>query len=490
MMKALKAFILQSINVVLFTLSIITKKEMLFLIVLFISLNVYSTSYSEFDDIKSYENCIESYSFYSINDVPTDIKLDGGDTDFINENRPVGSLVSILTSNDTDPGDTLTFTLVSGLGDSDNGSFYIERHNKLMLNTVPDYETKSSYSIRIRVDDGHNGTYEEAFTISVVDITNEQTDVANGIKVWDFNNSNDYNISDNDKLKVDQGVAQLISVSEFQVNDAVNDWQMHPRSAVLNNGDIIIVWQSNDKNHTTNLGGQANDDSDSHIAAKIINPDGSVVLPEFQVNDEVEGWQDYPDVTILQNGQIFISWYSKDLNHSTNSVGQTNDNDEEHIAAKIYNPDGSVVVSEFQVNDEIELREYFPSASVLNNGQIFITWASGDTLHTTNAVGQDNDGSIRHISAKILNSDGTTAVSEFQINDEVEDLQTHPRGVVLNNGKIFVVWASKDYIHTTNAVGQTNDNDHYHIAAKIYNSDGSVSVSEFQINDNIYYMGD
>ncbi len=419
------------------------------------------------------------------NNVPTDIKLDGGDTDFINENRPVGSLVSILSSNDTDPGDTLTFSLVSGVGDTDNSSFYIERHNKLMLNIVPDFETKNAYSIRLRVDDGNGGVYEEAFSISVIDIITETTDASQGIRVWDFNDHNDYDISDIDKLKVDQGVAQLISVSEFQVNDAVNNWQAHSASALLNNGNIVIVWQSNDNNHTTNATGQTNDNDQSHIAAKIIDPRGEVVIPEFQVNDEIESWQDYPDVTILQNGQIFISWYTKDINHTTNSVGQANDNDEEHIAAKIYNPDGSVAVSEFQVNDEIELREYFPNASVLNNGQVFITWASSDTLHATNAVGQDNDGSIRHIAAKILNSNGTTAVSEFQINDEVEDLQTHPKAVIMNDGRIFIVWASKDHNHTTNAIGQANDDDHYHIAAKIYNPDGTTSVPEFQINDEI-----
>ncbi len=477
-------------DMILLILSFFLKKEYIVFISILLSFHAFSNTNKI--SVKDFSLNVEINALIPQppNNIPSDIKLDGGDTDAVNENRPVGSLVSILTSNDTDPGDTLNFSLVSGIGDSDNSSFYIERHNKLMLNTVPDFETKNSYSIRLKVDDGHGGTYEEAFIISVVDIVNEQTDISHGIRVWDYGNTSDYTISDADKLKVDNGVAQLISVSEFQVNDAVNDWQAHQTSALLNNGDIIIVWQSNDDNHSTNVTGQTNDNSESHIAAKVINPDGSVVVSEFQVNDEIESWQDYPDVTILDNGQIFISWYTKDLNHNTNEPGQTNDNDEEHVAAKIYNTDWTVAKAEFQVNDEIELREYFPNATVLNNGQIFITWASGDTLHTTNAVGQDNDGSIRHIAAKILNTDGSTAISEIQINDEVEELQTHPKAVVLDDGRIFITWASKDINHSTNAVGQTNDNDHYHIAAKIINPDGTVNISEFQVNDEVESIQD
>ena len=472
-------------------LAFITKKRLLFLFGIFISFIAYGFINSNIvNNSNVIKKTLSSLSLMSPNNVPTDIKLDGGDTDYINENRLVGSLVSILTSDDNDPGDTLIFTLVAGSGDADNGSFYIERRNKLMLNTVPDFETKNSYSIRLRVDDSNGGIYEEAFVIHVVDIAVEQTDISQGIQVWDYNDQNDYVIPDPDKVKVDKGVAQLISVSEFQVNDAVNNWQMHSRSALMNNGKIIIVWQSNDDNHTTNASGQTNDNSGSHIAAKIIDQYGKVVKPEFQVNDEIESWQDYPDVTILQNGQIFISWYTKDLNHNTNAPGQTNDNDEEHIAAKIYNQDGTVAVPEFQVNDEIELREYFPNASVLSNGQIFITWASGDTLHFTNAPGQANDNNIRHIAAKILNTDGTTAIGEFQINDEVENIQTHPRAILLDNGKIFITWASKDENQSTNAPGQTNDNDHYHIAAKIVNPDGTFAVSEFQVNDEVESIQD
>ena len=64
-------------------------------------------------------------------------------------------------------GNEPTYTLVSGAGDVDNASFTIEG-DWLKTNEVFDYDAKSSYSIRVRVDDGDGGTYEEVFTITVL----------------------------------------------------------------------------------------------------------------------------------------------------------------------------------------------------------------------------------------------------------------------------------------------------------------------------------
>ena len=60
--------------------------------------------------------------------------------------------------------------MVDGEGDTDNGSFEIEGLN-LNTGAVLDFETQSSYTIRIQADDGEaNGTFAQAFTITVTDI--------------------------------------------------------------------------------------------------------------------------------------------------------------------------------------------------------------------------------------------------------------------------------------------------------------------------------
>ncbi len=94
-----------------------------------------------------------------------------------------------LSTTDGDAGDTHTYTLVTGGGDDDNGSFTING-NQLITNVVLDYETKNSLSIRIKTDDGNGGTYEEQFTITVAYCNSAPT--ANSQSV---STSEDYSVS-------------------------------------------------------------------------------------------------------------------------------------------------------------------------------------------------------------------------------------------------------------------------------------------------------
>jgi mRNA-degrading endonuclease HigB of HigAB toxin-antitoxin module/uncharacterized protein YbjQ (UPF0145 family) len=110
----------------------------------------------------------------NVNDAPTDIALS---STTVAENAGVNAVVGTLSSTDEDSGDSATYTLVSGTGDTDNGSFNISG-TSLRLTSSADYETKSSYSIRVRVTDGSSATYEESFTISITNVNEAPTDIA------------------------------------------------------------------------------------------------------------------------------------------------------------------------------------------------------------------------------------------------------------------------------------------------------------------------
>jgi hypothetical protein len=84
------------------------------------------------------------------------------------ENRPVGTTVGTLTATDGNAGDMHSFLFVSGSGGTDNGSFTIIG-NTLQTAASFDYETKSSYSIRVRATDLGTNTFEKQFTITVTD---------------------------------------------------------------------------------------------------------------------------------------------------------------------------------------------------------------------------------------------------------------------------------------------------------------------------------
>ncbi|WP_286746315.1 Ig-like domain-containing protein [Roseivirga sp. UBA1976] len=103
---------------------------------------------------------------YTTNFAPTNITLSATS---IQENNAVGATIGTLTSTDADAGDSHSYTLVSGTGDTDNAAFTISG-NTLKTNVVFDFETKASYSIRVKADDGFNGTFEKVLTITV---TNE-----------------------------------------------------------------------------------------------------------------------------------------------------------------------------------------------------------------------------------------------------------------------------------------------------------------------------
>ncbi len=85
------------------------------------------------------------------------------------ENAGANAVVGTLSATDADAVDTATFTLVSGIGSTDNAAFNISG-SSLRANASFDFETKSSFSIRVRVTDSVGATFEEQLTISVTNV--------------------------------------------------------------------------------------------------------------------------------------------------------------------------------------------------------------------------------------------------------------------------------------------------------------------------------
>ena len=143
----------------------------------------------------------EVSQLYYGNTPPTDVSLSNSTID---ENSIIGTEVGTFTSIDIDNGDTHTYTLVSGTGDTDNSSFTISG-DKLLSSEVFDFETKSSYSIRVQTDDGKGGTFSKSFDVSINDL-NEYIIPnylpENGLVAWyPFNgNANDENGNENDGI--------------------------------------------------------------------------------------------------------------------------------------------------------------------------------------------------------------------------------------------------------------------------------------------------
>ncbi|WP_197496149.1 IPT/TIG domain-containing protein, partial [Maribacter hydrothermalis] len=98
----------------------------------------------------------------------------------IEENNEVNDVVGSLTATDADVSDSHTFQLIAGAGDTDNASFSISGAN-LVASEIFDFETKSTYSIRILTTDEDGNTYEGTLTITITDEVDEDAD-SDGIK--------------------------------------------------------------------------------------------------------------------------------------------------------------------------------------------------------------------------------------------------------------------------------------------------------------------
>jgi hypothetical protein len=104
-----------------------------------------------------------SSAAHAENVAPTDISLSSSS---IEENNAANATVGTLTATDEDAGDTHTFSLVSGDGDTDNASFTIAG-DELKLSPVADYESKTNYSVRVQADDGNGGTFAKALSVTI-----------------------------------------------------------------------------------------------------------------------------------------------------------------------------------------------------------------------------------------------------------------------------------------------------------------------------------
>ncbi|MGK7942059.1 MAG: hypothetical protein AB4062_18270 [Crocosphaera sp.] len=117
--------------------------------------------------------------FQTVNNSPTDLVLNNTNID---KNQPINTTVGTFTTSDPDIGETFTYNLVTGEGDTHNNLFTIIG-NSLKTNTIFNYESQNSYSIRVQTTDSDHNIYSEAFTINVNDLIDELMININGATV-------------------------------------------------------------------------------------------------------------------------------------------------------------------------------------------------------------------------------------------------------------------------------------------------------------------
>ena len=165
------------------------------------------------------------------NNNPTDISMSSKEID---ERNAVGDVVGTFSTTDADATDSHSYSLVSGTGDTDNASFTIDG-NSLKAAAVFDFETRTSYSIRVKTDDGATGgTFEKAFTISINNV-GEAVIVVNGdgafeMTILGFSDTKTWTVTNNGD-----------AATEVRVVNTTTAFSVTPRALIVGPGESLEV---------------------------------------------------------------------------------------------------------------------------------------------------------------------------------------------------------------------------------------------------------
>jgi Ca2+-binding RTX toxin-like protein len=107
----------------------------------------------------------------ALNQTPTNLTLSNSN---IGENQAIGTVIGNLNTTDPDSGNTFTYSLVTGTGSTDNALFAITG-NQLQSNGIFDFETKNSYSIRVKTTDQGGLSYEKQLTIGISNVDEQRS---------------------------------------------------------------------------------------------------------------------------------------------------------------------------------------------------------------------------------------------------------------------------------------------------------------------------
>jgi cadherin-like protein/Big-like domain-containing protein/K319-like protein len=139
-------------------------------------------------------------------------------------------------------GDTHTYTLVSGTGDTDNSLFEIVG-DQLKAKADLNYENRSSYSVRIRTTDSASATYEEQFTVTVTDANDPPTAANNAKTIFEETeivfSAADFGFSDEDSGDVLSQVQITAVPGAGTLYKDVNASASYNTGEELSNNDVV-----------------------------------------------------------------------------------------------------------------------------------------------------------------------------------------------------------------------------------------------------------
>jgi Ca2+-binding RTX toxin-like protein len=215
------------------------------------------------------------------------------------------------------------------------------------------------------------------------------------------------------------------------VNTAGGGDQTLPVVAELEDGNIVVAWQSD-----------ASDGDGTSVRARMYDAFGTALASEFVVNSVTAGNQTEPSIVALEGGGFVIAF-----TENASEVGTG-------LYARQFDEDGDPVGNDFHINQDAQNGDQSQASLVtLDGGGFVAVWRTTE--------GAEPDGGIK---LRTFEADGTAISAAILVNDETTGDQRDPSVTVLANGNFVVSWTSDD-------AGNT-DGDGISVMYRVFESDG------------------
>ncbi len=137
------------------------------------------------------------------------------------------------------------------------------------------------------------------------------------------------------------------STAQIELQTKVEFNQKFPEIKMINDKDALIVWQGKDN---------------THIAGAVVDTsDNTIEKAEFKINSTDNGTKNLPNIAVLDNGNVIVTWQGFGIDPGNNTV--TNGSSTTGIAARQFNNAMTAIKTEFLVNNKSQSNNQFYSAS-------------------------------------------------------------------------------------------------------------------------------
>lgn len=253
-----------------------------------------------------------------------------------------------------------------------------------------------------------------------------------------------------------------LTTTDLVVSAFTNNFQANPAVAVLNNSNVVVVWNSYNQYATNSM---------FDVYAKILSPSGATVKSEFLVNQYTSFSQRTPAVAALTNGGFVVVWVSEQQTVAAPDLGANSGTyysasgivvPSVDIYGRLFQTNGTAVGSEFMISTNSRAAAN-PAVTAMQNGGFLVAWSSRDFVQLTNGW----DICSRPFSVSGTNyTAGTTAL----VNSHLAGNQYGPHVAAIGL-ECLVTWTS---------MGQ--DGSREGVYGQYVHSDGSLIGNEFRVN--------